>query len=558
MTNVTDQHSTDGEAEAVTGPDVAVEKTAVVEPALQAELPTPRKERKSRSGWLAAGLAVALVAWMGSGFILPSEPEPEPERPTIAERAPVAVEIVASTARPVTDYLVSDGQAVPDRVTVLRAEAGGNVEAVLVAKGERVETGQLLARIEAQDRNASRATAEAELARARRDFEAVESLAKRGYATRQRLDQARVAVTAAQAQVAQAARGLSDTAITAPFAGVLDDLAIEPGQVIAVGAEIGTLVDADPLKIEIRVPQQAVRSIEAGKTATIAFITGEQRDGRVTYVSTNANTATRTFTAEIEVANTDGIPAGVSAQVRIPTSRTKAHFVSPATLSLGADGTLGIKTAEADDTVGFYPVSVVRAETKGVWVSGLPDEARIIAVGQGFVDQGETVKPTLRQTPAAMPTSAPSAGREPVQTEKPTEPRVAKVDPSQAKPTVAPRSAPKPDVKPQPTETTSDDAQPEDTGKPTPAADVAAPRAPITADPPFATEREITDMQAAARTVQERLNALGYDVGVADGIPGERTLAGIRKFQRDLNLDADGEITFDLLDALSQALEERS
>ena len=40
--------------------------------------------------------------------------------------------------------------------------------------------------------------------------------------TRQRLDQARATVTAAEAQIAQVARSLSDTNIVAPFAGVLD------------------------------------------------------------------------------------------------------------------------------------------------------------------------------------------------------------------------------------------------------------------------------------------------------------------------------------------------
>ena len=499
---------------------------------------------------------------MGSGFLLPAEPEPEAERPAIAEREPVAVEVVASQARAVTDYLVSDGQAVPDRVTVLRAEAGGNVEEVLVEKGERLEAGQLIARVEAEDRDASRATAEAELDRARRELEAVESLADRGYATRQRVDQARVALTAAEAQVAQASRGISDTSITAPFAGVLDGLDIETGQVITAGAEIGTLVDADPLKIEIKVPQQAVRSIEAGKTAAVTFITGEKRDGRVTYVSTNANTATRTFTAEVEVENTVGIPAGISAQVRIPTSEAKAHFVSPATLSLGADGTLGIKTVEADDTVGFYPVEVVRAETKGVWVSGLPDEARVITVGQGFVDRGESVRPTLREAdiaPAAATLAPADAGASPdpdgPTTETPDPESPASAIPTPGKPDEREggpiETGASETTQVVPVETAAADAA---TGEP----EVAAPRTVATADPPFDTGREITDMQAAARTVQERLNALGYDVGVADGIPGARTVAGIRKFQRDLNLDADGEITFDLLDALSKALEERS
>jgi multidrug efflux system membrane fusion protein len=46
-----------------------------------------------------------------------------------------------------------------------------------------------------------------------------------------------------------------------------------------------------------------------------------------------------------------------------------------------------------DDTVAFNPVEIVRAQTDGIWVAGLPSKARIITVGQGFVAEGETVDP---------------------------------------------------------------------------------------------------------------------------------------------------------------------
>ena len=103
---------------------------------------------------------------------------------------------------------------------------------------------------------------------------------------------------------------------------------------------------------------------------------------------------TRTFLAEVEVANADGkVPAGISAQVRIPTGEVSAHFLSPAILSLGTDGTLGIKTVADGDTVVFTPITIVRAQTDGIWVTGLPDASRIITVGQGYVNDGEVVAP---------------------------------------------------------------------------------------------------------------------------------------------------------------------
>jgi multidrug efflux system membrane fusion protein len=61
-------------------------------------------------------------------------------------------------------------------------------------------------------------------------------------------------------------------------------------------------------------------------------------------------------------------------------------------LSLNEAGEVGVKTVNSDDVVEFYPVSIIQAETGGVWVTGLPDITRIITVGQGFVREGEIVK----------------------------------------------------------------------------------------------------------------------------------------------------------------------
>jgi len=43
--------------------------------------------------------------------------------------------------------------------------------------------------------------------------------------------------------------------------------------------------------------------------------------------------------------------------------------------------------------VDFYPVTLVRTEANGIWVSGLPERARVIGLGQGFVSAGESVVP---------------------------------------------------------------------------------------------------------------------------------------------------------------------
>ncbi|MEL6680880.1 MAG: efflux RND transporter periplasmic adaptor subunit, partial [Pseudomonadota bacterium] len=119
-----------------------------------------------------------------------------------------------------------------------------------------------------------------------------------------------------------------------------------------------------------------------------------ERTGTVAFLGTSADADTRTFLTEITVENADGvIPAGVSAEIRVPTGEVEAHFLSPAILSLDTDGTLGVKTVDGQDRVVFNRVEIVRAQTDGIWVSGLPESARIITIGQGFVNDGEVVDP---------------------------------------------------------------------------------------------------------------------------------------------------------------------
>lgn len=63
-------------------------------------------------------------------------------------------------------------------------------------------------------------------------------------------------------------------------------------------------------------------------------------------------------------------------------------------MSLSPEGQLGIKTVDDDNIVHFFPIEIIRPEIDGIWVTGLPDEVDLITVGQGFVNEGETVAPS--------------------------------------------------------------------------------------------------------------------------------------------------------------------
>jgi len=94
----------------------------------------------------------------------------------------------------------------------------------------------------------------------------------------------------------------------------------------------------------------------------------------------------------IDLANSDGtLRAGMSVEASIAAGTLDAFAMSPAHLSVADDGSLTAKIA-VDGKVVVVPVDIVRSGAEQVYVSGLPDNAVLLTVGQAFVGAGAPVR----------------------------------------------------------------------------------------------------------------------------------------------------------------------
>src|SRR5690606_1004951 len=144
------------------------------------------------------------------------------------------------------------------------------------------------------------------------------------------------------------------------------------------------------------VSERDVREIGVGSPGRVQLVDGTILEGVVRYVSPVADPNTRTFRIELAVPNPDNaLPAGMTAEIRLPAGETEAHFLSPALLTLDDAGNIGVKTVDEHGVVRFHDVEIFRSASDGVWVTGLPEEAVVITVGQGFVAVGERVEPVF-------------------------------------------------------------------------------------------------------------------------------------------------------------------
>ena len=181
--------------------------------------------------------------------------------------------------------------------------------------------------------------------------------------------------------------------IRAPFDGMVQERNVEIGDYVRAGDPVATFVDNTHLIVTGSIAEQDAGFVRVGTVATAHLVTGEVVSGKIRYIAPVADEATRTFTVELELPNPAGkLPAGVTTEMRIPAGVVLAYLVSPSLLTLDAEGELGIKTVDAAGKVVFNRISIAQSGSNGIWVTGLPDQADIIVVGQGYVSAGQAVK----------------------------------------------------------------------------------------------------------------------------------------------------------------------
>jgi membrane fusion protein, multidrug efflux system len=355
----------------------------------------------SRRTLLVVGIALLAILWIVSGAL---RREPTASRQSM-QRGVMAVAVEWRQAQPVQRILTLQGQVEPDQLVIVRAETAGRIESWQVERGAAVGAGEEIARLGIDDREARRRQALARVRERRENYRAIRQLVEEGFAAPQE-EQVRLAeLQAARAELEAIEQELAHTRVTAPIAGMLNRRLAERGEYVAVGGEIAEIVDNDPLRVVGQVPQHQIGRARIGLPGQVRFINGATAEGEVVFISTLADPVTRTFRVEVLIPNPEqALPSGISAEIVIPTAEVMAHKLSPALLTLDDSGRVGAMAVNGDNRVEFHPVEVVRAEPDGIWVLGLPDEVRLITVGQGFVTPGEEVDP--REEPAVVPATS--------------------------------------------------------------------------------------------------------------------------------------------------------
>jgi len=286
------------------------------------------------------------------------------------------------------------------RLVEVRAEQAGRIVSNPIARGARVNEGDVLCEIAVDTRQADLEEAIARREQADFEYEAALDLQRRDLQSDVAVAQYRAALESARAAVARAELALEKIRIVAPFDGIVETRTVEIGDLLNVGTVCASVLDDDPMLLVGLVPEQDVGRIEIGAEVSAELISGEIITGQVIYLARSADPSARSYRIEVEVDPGQlAVRSGITTEMQVNASRISAHLIPPSALTLDDAGLLGVKTIDRRNIVEFRNVEIVGDNTSllnpGVWVTGLEGEVNLITVGQEIVFPGQTVTTDL-------------------------------------------------------------------------------------------------------------------------------------------------------------------
>jgi multidrug efflux pump subunit AcrA (membrane-fusion protein) len=370
-------------------------------------------------------------------------------KPALQETAvPIQVRAPAAVERP--DSVSASGSVEGSETADVAFQVSGKVARVMVEEGQHVSKGQVLADLDPADyRNgfdAAKAQKEAAEALAQKaaagprkqeveearidlarwedeykrmqflverkslpqnDFQKIEATYK---AARERYQMAvegtrvedRLAAAAqahaANAQASEEQKRLGDTRLLAPIAGNISMRHVDPGQTVAAGSPVFSIVNLSPAKVRVGVPEAEIGKVIPGAKAEVLLpsLVGRRFEGHVEIIGVSAEAASRTYAVKIVVPNPGpALLAGMVAEARI-LGPTKARVLT-------IPGEAIVRDPQGATNVYVYHPDRKRVYAQRIEVgppngneveirSGLNGDEQIVVAGQQKLREGTPVQ----------------------------------------------------------------------------------------------------------------------------------------------------------------------
>jgi len=211
---------------------------------------------------------------------------------------------------------------------VIEAKVSGRVLQYLVAPGQLVKSGDLLAELDVQEIRAKLEQAKAMLDQAKRDLGRQESLIASKATSQQELDNAAARVKVTTAGLNEAETMLGYAKVTAPFDGVITRKLADVGDLAMPGKPLMEMEAPANLRFETDLPESLLDRVKPGAKLPVTIPTlPKPLQATVSEISPVADAVSRTFLVKLDLPDDAGLRPGQFGRVAVPVAEVKLLLV---------------------------------------------------------------------------------------------------------------------------------------------------------------------------------------------------------------------------------------
>jgi RND family efflux transporter MFP subunit len=296
-----------------------------------------RVNKKLRLSLIFLGGLILLLLWMQGLFHHRIGPEGTTKKPVT-----LGGQVYGVARQEVQDWQEAPGLVAAKEQAQVASQIMGRILEVRVAPGALVRVGQVLARVddaEVKSRlgqaQGALAAAQAQLRQAQADFQRFENLLARGVTPRRDFDAVKARFETAQAQLKQTSQAVKEArvhlnfaAVRAPFAGMVADKLVDPGDLATPGRVLFLLFNPDYMRLEAQVAEQYGPDLKTGATVRVQVPALRiDEPAVIDEVGAQADNQSRTFLVKACLPNNPELRPGMFGRLSFDGRRRQALLV---------------------------------------------------------------------------------------------------------------------------------------------------------------------------------------------------------------------------------------
>jgi RND family efflux transporter MFP subunit len=333
--------------------------------------------------WIALLLLIAFAAW--KLYVNKKQLETEAELSNM-RRAFVPVEVVEPKVETLANHLEADGIFLAFKEMFVISETAGRVLETFKNKGEWLQEGEVIAKVDDELLRIELEATQANLAKLKKDRERLTNLIEGEAAPKNKIEDLELGILAAEAKEKGLKKQIANTSIKAPMTGTLGMRFIERGSVIGPGIQVAQMTNLEKLFLMVKVTERDVLNVKKGQSVAVRadVFPDVVIPGRVTNIGLRADNAF-TYDVEIEVVNPKGNPlrGGMHAKAKFTFDANRQGYTLPRKVIAGSLQDPKVYVVQGDSMAVLRPITLggIYGDKIEVTSGAMPGE-KVVLTGQ--------------------------------------------------------------------------------------------------------------------------------------------------------------------------------